>query len=86
MTAYRLSDDPEYVLSWLEHQINSDTWCPMSKTVINFQMDMTDDERAATFQHLIENGYLRDLAQEVPGVVDSNSDIQMYRLTENKPW
>jgi hypothetical protein len=82
----KLSDDPEYVLGWLEHQISSDTWCPMSKTVINFQMSMTDEERSAVFQDLIGKGYLRDLAQEVPGVIDSNADIQMYRLTDSRPW
>lgn len=80
-----ISDDAVQIMAWLQHNIGTEQFTPLSTTVTAFQMGSTPEYVTALMRELTERGYLRHLETELPSMGTPGADLQHYQLGNKIP-
>ena len=84
-----ISNDAVQLSWWLEHNISSHQFAPLSLTVTAYQMITTAEHVASLLEELTEHGYLRHMESEMKTsglrFEQDNPDLQHYQLGDKVP-
>lgn len=80
-----ISDAAVQAMAWLQHNIGTEQFTPLSITVTAHQIGVTSEQTTTLLDELTSRGYLRHLETELPSMGTPGADLQHYQLGSKIP-